>query len=86
MLDLKSIKVISMVKLLRDNLGGKWKYRPGGIWECNDGERTVRRNCMCDHDGDCNCIPTYHLYGKDSTKALLFWEDKIEVIGEKKNG
>ena len=83
-LKLKIKKSKTVAKLLQEQLGGIWKYTYGGIWECNDGERTVRRNCMCDHDGDCNCIPAYHLYSdKENTKTLWFWGNKIEIMGER---
>lgn len=43
--------------------GGTWKHIPfHGVWVCDDGERSVHRMRLCNHDGDCDCPHTMFLY------------------------
>ena len=63
-------KVLNIRKWLEKNKGGKWKYDGHGSWNCDDGDRSVRRVSM-----DCmdECSPVgYYLYGCDDHGWVYF--------------
>jgi hypothetical protein len=76
------MKTISKAKLLKQALGGSWKYDGKTTWWDNESEerRHVSRVKSCSCDDYCPHVADYYLYNVEATKLVIFGNDSISFI------
>ena len=76
------MKPVSITKLLKQSLGGSWKYDGRTTWWDNESKerRHVSRVASCSCDDDCGHTPNFYLYNNGDTKLVMFGTDSVSLI------